>query len=123
MHEAIHAYTNQIVDRHASELRAAAERLLSDPRVRERVRGTFYDNWRFLLRESLVRAVAIQYNAAMGGVSNKDREIAAQDGAGFLWMGGLVRALDRYARERARYPDLSAFAPELVRFFDREAGR
>ncbi|MFN8572349.1 MAG: DUF4932 domain-containing protein [Gemmatimonadaceae bacterium] len=123
LHEAIHAYTNQIVDRHASELRGAAERLLSDPRVRERVRGTFYDNWRFLLYESLVRAVTIQYHAAMGGAANKDREIAVQEGAGFLWMGGLVRALDRYARERARYPDLSAFAPELVRFFDREAGR
>lgn len=118
LHELVHAWTNQVVDRYADGLRPPAEMLLADPEVHSRVKDTFYGNWQYLLYESLVRAISIRYLVASGAVATTEPgEVAAQEKAGFLWMQGLLGELDRYARDRQRYPTLMHFAPELVRFF------
>lgn len=122
VHELVHAYTNQVIDRYADSLRAAAESLLAVPEVQARVKDTFYGNWQYLLYESVVRAAAIRYMTTDGGVAiDEAREIAAQEEAGFLWMRGLLGELDRYASDRKRYPTLMEFGPELVRYFQRTA--
>lgn len=119
LHEYVHAFTNRLVDQRMGDLEAPAGRLLADPVVAERVKGTFYDNAPFLLYESLVRASTIKYLLENAGVeTGREQEIAAQERAGFLWMRGLVALLDAYQGDRARYPSLSAFMPEIVRYLE-----
>ncbi|MFN8651847.1 MAG: DUF4932 domain-containing protein [Gemmatimonadales bacterium] len=115
VHELVHAYTNQVIDRYADALRPAAESLLALPEVHARVKDTFYGNWQYLLYESLVRAVAIRYQAR--DAATEARDISAQEQAGFLWIRGLLGVLDRYAGDRGRYPTLIELGPELVRYF------
>jgi hypothetical protein len=68
--------------------------------------------------ESLVRAVSIKYLAEHREIdTSREREIRAQERAGFFWMRGLVEQLDRYQQDRTRYPTLAAYMPELVRYF------
>ena len=126
LHEYIHAYTNQLVDRHLSEVHKSAETLLANPVVWERVKTTFFNNAPFLLYESLVRASSIKYMAAHSSfATTREMEIANQEKAGFLWMRGLVERLDFYENNRRRYRNLEDFMPELIKFFAgvAEAGR
>jgi len=59
LHETVHSFANQVIDRNLATLLPVAERLLARPTVEARVRNTFYDNAPFLLRESLVRATCL----------------------------------------------------------------
>lgn len=119
LHEGIHAYANQLVDQNLASLSPAAEALLARPEVWSRVRESFYNNAPFLLRESMVRAVAIKYAEENGGGAEaRERAIAAEERAGFVWMRGLVERLDYYEANRDVFPDMPAFMPELIAFFE-----
>jgi len=123
LHEGLHAYANQLVDRNLEALQPAAEALLAKPEVWSQVRETFYNNAPFLLRESMVRAVAIKYTEENGGSSEaRARAIAAEERAGFVWMGRLVEQLDYYEANRGAFPNMLAFMAELIRFFNSQAG-
>jgi hypothetical protein len=118
LHETIHSYTNQLVDRHMNDLRASAEVLLRNPTVWERVKDSFFNNAPFLLYESLVRASSIKYlldNKTLA--TTREKEIAAQEKAGFLWIKGLVEQLDVYEQKRSQYKNLQEFMPELTKYF------
>lgn len=122
VHEYTHAFVNQLVEQQLASLVAAAERLLALQQVATLVRGTFYDNPRYLLYESLVRAISIRYfldNAGSG--FELEKELLSQERAGFSWMRGLLGKLDEYRSHRERYSTFRAFMPEIVKFFDREA--
>jgi hypothetical protein len=41
---------------------------------------------------------------------------------GFLWTNQLVKELEKYDRNRDKYPTLNSFMPEIVKFFDKIAG-
>ncbi len=125
LHEMVHAYTNQLVDLQVDSLRGSAETIWAHPWVRSRVKGTFYDNWRFLLYESLVRAAAIEYLVAKSDDQSAtlEREVALQEGAGFAWTRGLVREMERYQRERSRVGSFELFARDVTRYFAEVARR
>jgi hypothetical protein len=122
LHETIHSYTNQLVDTHMNDLRASAEVLLRNPTVWGRVKDSFFNNAPFLLYESLVRASSIKYlvdNKTLA--TSREKEIAAQEKAGFLWIEGLVEQLDVYEQKRGQYKNLQDFMPELTKYFARVA--
>lgn len=122
LHEYVHAFTNQLVDKHGAELRGSAETILKDPKVFEIVEKTFYGNWQYLLYESMVRACCLEYLRANGGFgADLETEIAKQEAAGFPWIRGLVKELDEYQANRARYRNLDEFMPRIVSFFKRTA--
>lgn len=122
LHEYLHAFTNQLIDKHAAELRGPAGAIVGDPRVAASFKDTFYGTWDFMLYESLVRASSIAYLSANHEIqTTPSAEIAAQTKAGFFWIGDLVNLLDRYAAERKRYPTLDAFMPEIESLFSKIA--
>lgn len=122
LHEYIHAYTNQLVDNNKNALQKAAETLLNDTTVMARVQSTFYNNREYLLYESLVRACTILYRKNIERDSfNEEKEIHAQEKAGFLWMKALVNELANYQANRPAYNNLSSFMPQIISFFKRTA--
>lgn len=122
LHEYIHAFTNQLIDKNSGELQKYAEVILKKPEVFKIVENTFYGNWQYLLYESLVRACSIKYMMANKGISSDiEKEIAAQEKAGFLWMRRLVKELDIYEVNRKKYKNLEEYMPQINRFFKRVA--
>jgi Domain of unknown function (DUF4932) len=118
LHEYIHAFTNQLVDKNMTILRKPSEKLLAKATVWEKVKNTFFNNYQFLMYESLVRASTIKYLVAHSEIrTTLEKEIATQEKAGFLWIRDLVKELDRYEQNRNKYPDINAFMPELNHFF------
>lgn len=124
LHETIHCYVNQLVDAREAQLRPIAESLLQIPFVANAVRGTFYDNWRYLLYESLVRAIAIRYlRDTRALLVTEEDEIQREERAGFVWMRGLVGELRAYEADRSAYPTLAHLVPRLSTILSRAAGR
>jgi hypothetical protein len=124
LHEVLHTFANQLADNNLGALERPAEELLKRPETWSRVEKSFYNNAPFLMRESFVRAVAIKYAEAHGGgAAGRERDTAVQEKAGFVWMRALLEQLDQYERDRQRYPNLSAFMPSLIKFFEVTAAR
>lgn len=122
LHEYIHAFTNQLVDRNIITLQKPAETLLLNSQVSKLVANTFYGNWQFLLYESLVRSCSIKYLASQKALqANAIDEIKAQKNAGFLWIKGLVDQLNLYEANRKKYKNIEAFMPEIVSYFEKTA--
>lgn len=122
VHEYIHAFTNQLVDADTGELRKYSERLLKNPDVARATQNTFYNSWNYLLYESLVRSVSIKYFVANGGIATtREKELAAQERAGFLWIRDLVSELDQYEAHRDQYPTLKKFMPRINLVFKKAA--
>lgn len=120
-HEFCHSYCNPLVDRHLDALATAGARLFA--LTEDAMRAQAYANPRTLLCESLVRACVVRYVATTQGERDAAAEVAAQQRRSFLWVGDLAALLADYERARERYPDLDAFAPRLVEFFDGAAAR
>lgn len=122
LHEYIHCYVNQLVEKNSDKLKGSAEILLADPVVFGKMKDTFYGNWRYLLYESLVRAFAIAYGKYNYGDNERtEKEIQIQEEAGFYWMQDLVKLLDKYITNRSKYKDMDNFMPTLVKFFGKLA--
>ncbi len=119
LHEYIHTFTNQLVDKNLKSLQSAAETMLANPGVASRVKNTFYDNWPFLLYESLVRAAAIKYMKDNTEIkTTAEKEITIQEKAGFFWMKGLVALLDEYGISRSNYKTLEAYMQIIIEYFN-----
>ncbi|MBL8017397.1 MAG: DUF4932 domain-containing protein [Ignavibacteria bacterium] len=118
LHEYIHCFVNQLVEKHSLKLKGPAEILLGDPVVFGKMKDTFYGNWRYLLYESLVRAFSILYGKYNYGDKEKtEKEILFQEEAGFYWMRDLVKLYDKYITNRSKYEDMASFMPVVVKFF------
>jgi Domain of unknown function (DUF4932) len=122
-HELIHAFSNQFVDKHKSELQPSAEILIANPKVYALMKDTFYGNWQFLLYESMVRACYIKYlMATEKDKSVSEREFVKQEELGFVWIRGLVGELAAYESNRANYETIEMFMPMVVAYFGKVAG-
>ncbi len=121
VHEFCHSYTNPIVDGHADKLEPAARRMFKH--CEQTMRRQAYGNWKTLMYESLVRACVVRYMATTDGKAAAAREIRAQHGRGFKWIGELSEVLADYESQRKQYPSLEGFMPRIVRFFEGYADR
>ncbi|MFZ1529396.1 MAG: DUF4932 domain-containing protein [Ferruginibacter sp.] len=118
LHEFIHCFSNQLIDKHSKELRPYAESILNNTKVFKLMQNTFYGNWQYLLYESMVRACTIKYLM----INEKDQavaenEIMTQEKAGFFWIKGLVNRLNRYENNRKGYKNMESLMPEIINFF------
>lgn len=119
VHEFCHSYTNPLVDQFAKQLLPAAEKIF--PRREALLRQQAYGTPRTLLYESLVRACTVRYARDNDPPEEAARQLAQEEGRGFLWTGDLVELLGKYERHRDRYPTLEAFMPDVVGFFEKTA--
>jgi hypothetical protein len=116
VHEFCHSYANPIIERHATELKAAGEKMF--PAVAGRMNAMAYGNWQTMFYESLVRACVLRYTRHHDGAMAAWMATQRERANGFAWMGGLSDLLGEYEAHRDEYPTLEAFAPRLVAFFD-----
>ncbi|HET6203182.1 MAG TPA: DUF4932 domain-containing protein [Planctomycetota bacterium] len=121
VHEFSHSYANPLVDLHAEALERSGERIF--PTVSAVMRPQAYGTWRAVLYESLVRASVVRYLTAHEGKGAAAKEVDEDGKRGFAWVGDLAALLAEYERDRKAYPDLDAFAPRLVAFFEALAER
>jgi hypothetical protein len=119
VHEFCHSYCNPLVDAHVEELRAPGEALW--PFVEEAMKAQAYANWTTMMRESMVRAAVVRYQAFAGGDAARRQQIAREHERGFAWIGELSDVLATYEHERKKYPKLDDFMPEVASFFARYA--
>ena len=119
LHEYIHVYVNQLVEDNMEELNGSATKILADSLVWKKVSQSFYNNNRYYLYESLVRAVSIVYMIHNPGIkTTMDTEISSQEKAGFPWMRGLVLLLNGYYGRINNYKNFRYFMPQVVHYFD-----
>ncbi|MFG0320674.1 MAG: DUF4932 domain-containing protein, partial [Planctomycetota bacterium JB042] len=113
-HELSHAWVNPIVDAHAGLLDPPGERAF--PIVRRGLTNRSYATGRIVTYETVVRAAVIRWRLAHEGRAAAARQVESDRREGFSWTGGLAERLTAYEEDRAAYPDLSAFVPEIERF-------
>ncbi len=118
-HELCHSYTNAIVDRHAVALKPIGERLYRG--VAGRMERQAYGTWQTMMYETFVRMMVVRFLRDTQGAEAADRLAAEDVAAGFAWVPDLAAALDPYMADRARYPTLDAFVPEIVAVLRRHA--
>ncbi len=116
VHEFGHSYANPVVDRHAAQLQSAADELFRH--VSEKMRSQAYGNSQTMIRESLTRVCEVRYAFRYGGDAAGRRAISGHKSRGFLWMDELSALLANYEAHRDQYPNLEAFAPRIVSFFN-----
>jgi len=116
VHEFAHSYANPLVDRHLAELRPAGTKLFAQ--VKDQMSQQAYGRWETIMRESLVRACVLRYCEDTEGTQAADRLAEAEAARGFTWVKSLARLLSEYEADRETYPDLEAFFPEIVTFFN-----
>ncbi len=116
VHEFCHSYTNALVDKHADELRRAGKRLFGH--CRDVMARQAYGSWKTMMYESFVRSCVVRYLEAADGPAVAAEEIKNQHRRGFEWVGDFSALLRLYEKKRTDYPDLDAFVPEIVTFFD-----
>jgi hypothetical protein len=118
-HEFTHTFANPVIDHHADDFEEAGAALFRT--VEQQMQSQAYGEWRTMLYESLVRGCVVRYVARTQGAVKAQAQIREEESRGFRWTGELAELLESYEKDRAKYPDLDAFAPHLVAFFDAQA--
>jgi len=114
-HELAHNFANPIVERRASELDAAGERLFLSAETTMRDQG--YASGRIVLSESLVRASVIRYLTTHRTPAEVRTTLADDEKRGFHDVPELAALLATYEERRDEFPSLEAFDDEIVAFF------
>jgi len=122
LHEFNHSFVNHIVDKYYSELQESGKIIFD--KVKNKMIYQAYINWENMYEEAVVRAAVIKY-LKDHHYSKKiiKTELNKQLDRGFLWTDSLVKELDRYEKNRDKYPTLESFMPEIVKFFDKTASK
>lgn len=116
VHEFIHSYVNPLVDKRIAEFKKSGEKIF--PHVKNIMKSQAYATWDIVVYESVVRASCVRYLLAMKGIKAAKNEIEYNKGNGFIWTGELVELLDKYEKQRDKYPTLDEFMPQIVAFFN-----
>ena len=110
-HEFSHVFVGNLPD--ACRRRIVADSALFAP-LRARMLPQGYARWEVCADEHLVRAVGVRLVARMAGARAAERALDLQLRLGFTYLPRLLAGLERYERERARFPALGDFCPDLA---------
>lgn len=117
IHEFNHSFINYLTDRYHQQLNGPGEIIFE--KEAEKMRRQAYWDWKTMTSEALVRASVIRYLKDHNtDTTIADRELKLQLARGFVWMRSLVNLLGLYEKQRATYPTLESFMPEIVRFYE-----
>jgi hypothetical protein len=119
VHEFCHPFANPLIDENLSQLEAAGRKLHS--LNREVMAAQAYGEPRTVLYESLVRASVVQVLSLGEGEKRAAAQLRFELSRGFWWLPSLVKSLERYSKNREKYPTLAKFMPELAAEFNRIA--
>jgi len=110
-HEFSHVFVGNLPD--SCRRRILADSALFEP-LRARMTAEGYTRWEVCADEHLVRAVGVRLVALMQGDHAADEALDLQLRLGFAYLPRLLAGLERYERERALFPSLGDFCPDLA---------
>ena len=110
-HEFAHVFVGNLPDPCRREI--AADSALFEP-LRAQMLPQGYARWEVCADEHLVRAVGVRFVARMEGTHAAEKALDLQMSLGFTYLPRLLAALERFERERALFPTLGDFCPELA---------
>ena len=121
VHEFAHSYVGPLIDKFGARLQKSGNRLFEA--LSAEMKRQAYSNGKTVLNESLVRGATARYVFEHQGPEAAAASVKMERSHGFLWTGELLALLGKYAQDRARYPSLDSFMPQVVAFFDDAAAR
>jgi hypothetical protein len=110
-HEFSHVFVGNLPD--ACRRRILADSALFEP-LRPRMVSQGYARWEVCADEHLVRAVGVRLVARLAGAHAAEKALDLQMRLGFTYLPRLLAGLERYERERDRFPTLGDFCPDLA---------
>jgi len=113
-HEFSHIFVGTLPD--SCRRAIAADSAMFEP-LRSRMTAQGYGGWEICADEHIVRAVGVRMVYGLAGAHAAEVELDRQTRLGFLYLPRLLVALQRYERERERFPTFDDFGPELARAF------
>jgi len=116
VHEFAHSYVGPLIDKFGPQLDSSGNRLLAA--VRNEMKLQAYSEGSTVLNESLVRAATARYAFEHAGAEAAARSVKEERDRSFLWTADLYSLLGKYAEDRAHYPTLMSFMPQVVTLFD-----
>ena len=116
-HEFCHTVINPLTDAHAKQVESLAHRYQL---VAERMQGQIGNTWSDCVTEHIMRAVTARIIALRYGEKQSIALLHKHLAWGFIYVPRLLNALKRYEQQRAQYPTIAAFYPELLQAFDEE---
>jgi hypothetical protein len=121
VHEFVHSYANPLVEKYYAPMAKAGDQLYEP--VDSAMRRQAYGDGKTLLYESMVRGATIRYIFDHQGAQAARQAIQSELNNSFLWIDDLNELLATYEKDRAKYPTLDSFMPQVVQFFSNEAPR
>jgi hypothetical protein len=112
VHQFNHSFTNDLIDKNKKALKKSGKKLFS--MVKLRMAGQAYIKWEAIMYEALVRAAAIKYYKDHNA---KENLIEEEKRNGFLWIEELVDELEKYDKQRDKYPTLESYMPQLIKAY------
>ncbi len=119
VHEFVHSYSNGLVDQFYGQLAKAGDELYKRESIA--MERQAYGDSKVLLQESMVRAATARYIFEHQGPEAARRDVELESAHSFYWVEGLSDLFGTYEKERAQYPTLEAFMPNVVKFFNEVA--
>lgn len=114
IHEMSHSFCNPAGEKYFPEMQSVAQKFYEINNEKFRMQAYGYAST--IVNEILVRASVIKYFQDHDSTSAKiDELIMIEQGMGFLWIDKLVELFDDYEQNRATYPTLESFMPEVVK--------
>jgi hypothetical protein len=110
-HEFSHIFIGNLPEACRQEI--AADSALFEP-LRARMLPQGYARWEVCADEHLVRAVGVRLVARLEGAHAAERALEQQLSLGFTFLPRILVALERFERERALFPTLGDFCPDLA---------
>jgi len=115
VHEYNHSFCNPLIDAYYPAMEPASARIYEP--VKEILSSQAYGSPMTMEYENLVRACVIRYYQRNGVDEDLlKRQVAGELAKGFIWIDKLVDLLGVYEKNRDKYPTLSDFMPEIVKF-------
>lgn len=113
LHEFNHSFVNDLIEKNIKNFEITGEKIYAV--VGKQMQYQAYGNYKIMLSEALVRASVIKYMKDHNFKKEEiDEEIQDQLNNGFFWINELENELEKYSKQRDKYPTLESYIPKII---------
>jgi len=113
LHEFNHSFVNDLIDKNIKKFESSGEKIYAV--VGKQMQKQAYGDYKIMLSEALVRAAVLKYMKDHNFKKEEiDKEIQEQLNNGFLWINELENELEKYSKQREKYPTLESYIPNII---------
>jgi hypothetical protein len=121
IHQFVRSYCGPLVNKFAARMEKSARQIYAS--VGSAGLPRMQGDWKTLLNESLVRAIAVRYTGDHDRAAAARKIVTIESAHSLTWVGDLSNLLGQYEKDRKDYPTLESFMPRVAQFFDDLAPR